>query len=382
MERKLHSQTFMDELVFANLRARPVRSASSIFGIALGVVLILVTVGLARGMLASSGEREGNLAAELLFLPPSGLGAGVTTAPLTLPVAYARAIVEMPGVSAATPVARYVRSGARGIGFELIEGVAFEADGALASYPEVTGIRIVRGRAPRGEGEILVDSQRARDPETRLGGSLELLGIAFEVVGVYEPEVGARVKMPLATMQSLLGAPDRCSWILVKVAPGASSEEIARAIDLRFPGNQIVFTRDIPGMWARGIPSLEVFLNLVIALSITISGLTIFLSLYTAVTERTREIGILKSMGGSKGFILWTIESEALLLSLLGIALGGMVTLVARWLIMSRTSLVVELAPSWVLATAALAILGGMTGALYPALKAAHQDPVEALSYE
>jgi putative ABC transport system permease protein len=49
---------------------------------------------------------------------------------------------------------------------------------------------------------------------------------------------------------------------------------------------------------------------------------------------------------------------------------------------MSRTSLIVELAPSWVAATAALAILGGMAGALYPALKAARQDPVEALSYE
>lgn len=372
----------MDELVFGNLRARPVRSASSIFGIALGVVLILVTVGLARGMLASSGQREGNLAAELLFLPPSGLGAGVTTAPLTLPIAYARAIIAMPGVAAATPVARYVRSGARGIGFELIEGVAFQTEGDLASYPEVTGIRIARGRLPREDQEILVDSQRARDPETRLGARLELLGAPFEVVGVYEPEVGARVKMPLASMQSLLGASDRCSWILVKVAPGASPEEIARAIDGRFPGNQIVFTHDIPGMWARGIPSLQVFLNLVIALSVTISGLTIFLSLYTAVTERTREIGILKSMGGSKRFILVLIESEALVLSLLGVVLGGMVTLVVRWLILSRTSLIVELAPSWVLATAALAILGGMAGALYPALKAANQDPVEALSYE
>jgi putative ABC transport system permease protein len=372
----------MDELVFGNLRARPVRSASSIFGIALGCVLILVTVGLARGMLASSGQREGNLAAELLFLPPSGLGAGVTTAPLTLPVAYARALVGMSGVLASTPVARYVRSGARGIGFELIEGVAFDSEEALASYPEVTGIRVVRGRLPRGDREILVDSQRARDPETRLGAALELLGVSFEVVGVYEPEVGARVKMPLESMQTLLGAPDRCSWILVKVAPGASAEEVAKAIDARFPGNQIVFTRDIPGMWARGIPSLQVFLNLVIALSVTISGLTIFLSLYTAVTERTREIGILKSMGGSKRFILFLIESEALVLSLLGVALGGLVTLVTRWLILSRTSLIVELAPSWVLATAVLAIAGGMGGALYPALKAANQDPVEALSYE
>jgi putative ABC transport system permease protein len=368
--------------VFANLRARPVRSASTIFGIALGVVLILLTVGLARGMLASAGEREGNLAAELLFLPPSGLGAGMTTAPLTLPVAYARALIDTPGVAAATPVARYVRNGARGIGFELIEGAMFESEEDLASYPDVTGIHIVRGRAPEGDGELIVDSERARDPETSLGSRFELLGKEFEVVGIYEPEVGARVKMPLASMQSLLGSPDRCSWILVKVASGAAPETVARDIEARFPGNQIVFTRDIPGMWARGLPSLEVFLDLVIALSITISGLTIFLSLYTAVTERTREIGILKSMGGSKRFILWMIESEALVLAIVGMVLGGIVTVVAKSLIMSRTSLIVELAPSWVLATACLAILGGLGGALYPALKAAHQDPVEALSYE
>jgi putative ABC transport system permease protein len=372
----------MEDLVLANLRARPVRSASSVFGIALGVVLILLTVGLARGMLASSGEREGNLNAELLFLPPSGLGAGVTTAPLTLPVGYARAIRGIEGVAEVSPVARYVRSGARGIGFELIEGVALARDEEIASYSDLTGIRVVRGRTLSGQNEILVDASRARDPETVLGARVELLGESFEVVGVYEPEVGARVKMPLAKMQSLLGAPDRCSWILVKVEAGASAEAVARAIDERFPGNQVVFTRDIPGMWARGIPSLTVFLNVVVALSVTISGLTIFLSLYTAVTERTREIGILKSMGGSKGFILWTIESEAMVLSLLGIALGGAVTVILRWLIMARTSLVVELAPSWLLGTAGLAVLGGMAGALYPALKAAHQDPVEALSYE
>ncbi len=81
----------MDNLVLANLVARPIRSLSSVIGIALGVVLILVTVGLARGMLLSSGQREGNVQAELVFLPPNGLGAGVTMSPLTLPVAYAEA---------------------------------------------------------------------------------------------------------------------------------------------------------------------------------------------------------------------------------------------------------------------------------------------------
>jgi putative ABC transport system permease protein len=372
----------MDNLVLANLRARPLRAATSVSGISLGVVLILVTVGLARGMLLSSGEREGNLKAEIVFLPPSGFGAGVTTAPLTLPIGYAEAIEKVSGVAATTPVARYVRSGARGLGFELIEGVDFEARGALSSYPEVTGLTLYRGRLPRRPHELLVDRQRAMDPETGLGASLELLGEQFQVVGVYEPEVGARLKMPLSSMQELLGAKERCSWILVGLEEGASAETVALDIEKQFPGNQIIFTRDIPGMWAQGIPSLKVFLNVVIALALCISGLTIFLALYTAITERTREIGILKAMGGSKKFIVGVIQTEALVLAGFGVVLGGLVSLAIRWGIMTFTSLVVQFEWQWVLASASMAVVGGVLGALYPALKAARQDPVEALSYE
>ena len=372
----------MDHLVLANLVARPIRSLSSVVGIALGVVLILVTVGLARGMLLSSGQREGNLQAKLVFLPPNGLGAGVTMSPLTLPVAYAEAIATLDGVEATTPVARYVRGGARGIGFELIEGIAFEGDTELASYAEVTGLALAKGRRPEGSHELIVDQQRASDPETQLGAKIDILGETFEVVGVYEPEVGARMKMPLATMQELLGASERASWILIKTAATASVDAVASRIEAKFPGNQIVFTRDIPGMWAQGVPSLRVFLNVVIGLAVFISTLTIFLALYTAITERTREIGILKSMGGSKSFIVGAIETEAFVLSILGIGLGALTATVIKWGVMTYTSLIVQFEWQWLLAAALLAVLGGTLGALYPALKAAHQDPVEALSYE
>ena len=371
----------MDNMVLANVLARPIRSLSSVAGIALGVVLILVTVGLARGMLLSSGEREANLKAELVFLPPSGFGAGVSTNPLTLPVAYADAIQEMPGVAATTPVARYVRAGARGIGFELIEGIEVRP-ASTASYPDVTGLVIAEGRMPSGPHELIVDRQRSADPETRLGAKLTLLGEEFEVVGVYEPEVGARMKIPLETMQELLGADGRASWILVQTEPGFSLEAVADAIETRFQGNQIVFTRDIPGMWAQGIPSLKVFLNIVVALAVCISSLTIFLALYTAITERTREIGILKAMGGSKSFIVSMIETEALVLSGLGIGLGGLIAFVIKWGVITHTSLIVRFEWQWLLTASLLAILGGTLGALYPAMKAACQDPVEALSYE
>ena len=183
-------------------------------------------------------------------------------------------------------------------------------------------------------------------------------------------------------MQELLGASDRASWILVQIETIASVEAVAAAIEAQFPGNQIVFTRDIPGMWAQGIPSLNVFLNIVIARAVFISTLTIFLALYTAITERTREIGILKSMGGSKPFIVGIIESEAFILSILGIGFGWLVALGIKWGIVTYTSLIVQFEWQWVLAAASMAVLGGSLGALFPALKAAHQDPVEALSYE
>ena len=83
--------------------------------------------------------------------------------PLSLPVAYAAALGKLDGVQATTPVGRYVRSGAGGIGFELVEGIEFEPTDAHQSYSEITGMRVVEGRAPEGDREIVIDRQRAAD---------------------------------------------------------------------------------------------------------------------------------------------------------------------------------------------------------------------------
>jgi putative ABC transport system permease protein len=108
----------------------------------------------------------------------------------------------------------------------------------------------------------------------------------------------------------------------------------------------------------------------------------ILLAMYTTITERTREIGILKSLGASKSYIVTTIEREAVTISLIGVVVGTVLALAAGWLIERFTTLQLEFHWTWILRAALIGIAAGAVGALYPALRAANQDPVKALSYE
>jgi putative ABC transport system permease protein len=80
--------------------------------------------------------------------------------------------------------------------------------------------------------------------------------------------------------------------------------------------------------------------------------------------------------------VAWVIEQEALAVSVLGVLLGVVLTLAARFVVMRTTTLTVDIEPKWLVVSLVIGLLGGTLGALYPALRAARQDPVDALSYE
>jgi putative ABC transport system permease protein len=120
----------------------------------------------------------------------------------------------------------------------------------------------------------------------------------------------------------------------------------------------------------------------VIGLGLVISVLVILLAMYTTIIERTREIGILKSLGASKRFIVMTIEKEAALISAMGVLLGFVVAVIGKFAIEANTRLLIDLQPRWLFISAVIGILGGLIGAIYPAARAANLDPVEAISYD
>jgi putative ABC transport system permease protein len=183
-------------------------------------------------------------------------------------------------------------------------------------------------------------------------------------------------------MQDQEGAEGRASAILVAVNDPAQQDEVAARIRERFPDEQIIFTRDLPEIYASGVPALNIFIKVVVGVATAISMLVILLAMYTTVTERTRQIGILKALGMSKTGIAWVIEQEAILVSLLGVTVGVIFTFVARLGVMRTTTLVVEIEPRWIAIALLVGLVGGSVGALYPAVRAARQDAVDALSYE
>lgn len=169
--------------------------------------------------------------------------------------------------------------------------------------------------------------------------------------------------------------------ILVKCQNPDDEALVAQRIKDRNEEFRIFFTRELPDLFATGFAGFNVFLNLVAGLAAVISMLVILLTMYTTVTERTRQIGILKSLGASKLLIAGVIEKEALTISALGV-IGGLVVVVVARALLIRRGLAIELEPGYIIGAAIAGLLSGLLGALYPAMRAANQDPVDALSYE
>src|SRR5205085_5800363 len=136
-------------------------------------------------------------------------------------------------------------------------------------------------------------------------------------------------------------------------------------------------------MTITSLPGLSTFINVVIGVAVIIGFIVIFQAMYTAVMERTREIGILKSLGAGKLYIINVILRETVLLTLIGIALGIGISFAARSGIHAKFPLLpVLITRGWIINAAVIAMIGSVLGAIYPAIKAARKDPIDALAYE
>ncbi len=365
-----------NSLIVANILHRPMRTFISILAVAIQVTLVLLVVGITTWVRVDSARRQEGIGADILLRGSNAQVFSLSATPLSIKIKGVLDKVE--GVKVVAPVlVQTTTSGA----FSQIYGID------LQSYSDLSGgFSYLKGTPFERPFDVIIDDLHARNNRLSVGDKVQLLAHDFRVSGIVEPGKGARIYIPIKTMQNLMDAPDKASQFYIKVTdPGQTEAVVQRIKSISGLSDYTVMAikEYISQIANASFPALDIFIKVMITIACLIGFLVIYLSMYTTVTERTREIGILKSLGASKAFIVNTILRESLLLSALGILLGFGFTFLAKQVIVSTLpTLSVLITVSWILKASLLALIAGVLGGFYPSVRAASQDPIAALSYE
>ena len=364
------------KMVIANLLHRPARTIISILAVGLEVGMVLLVVGMTTGMLNETSKRIEGVGADILVQPPgSSFLLGVTNAPMPIKIGDLLG-QRVPHVLHVVPV--LVMFNVSG-GVNLVFGINLE------QFKEVTGGFAYHAGGPfTGPNDILVDDLYARGNHLSVGKTVNLFNRSFRVAGIVEHGKGARLFIPLVTAEELSGTQDKASIFFVKCTDPGYIDDVVDGIRQVLPKYEVRSIPEYTSLYtSNNLPALDSFIAAMISVALGIGFLVIFLSMYTTITERTREIGILKSLGASKTYIMEVILREAGILCLVGILAGEAGTVVVRRLFETYfPTLYILLTPQWELYAALLSVAGALLGAAYPALRAASLDPVDALAYE
>lgn len=364
----------INKLIISNILYRPVRTALSALAVAMEVAMVMLFVGLAHGLVNDSARRQEGVGADVM-VQPSSSSFLLAFSQSPMPLKIGDRIAQLPHVLAVAPTLILFNTGA----LSMIYGID------LDSFTRVSGSFAYHSGGPFTKPyDLLVDDLYAKSKHLKVGQTVTLLNHQFYVCGIIEHGKGARLYIPLQTAEDLQQVQDKATIFWVKCTEPSYADSVAGAIRQLLPGYQITSVQEWKTlMTSNNIPGLTVFTTVIIIIAVGIGFLVIFLSMYTTITERTREIGILKSLGASKGYIIAVILREACLLSAVGILAGYGVAVIIRKIILANfPTMAIELTVLWAVYAAVLAIAGSMLGAFYPAMRAAQLDPVDALAYE
>ncbi len=247
------------------------------------------------------------------------------------------------------------------------------------------GFKYIAGGPFREPDDIIVDQFYANQNGLKVGSTVKLMNHDWRVCGIVEPGKLARIVLPRARLQDLAAATGKLSQIFVKLDDPANTNRSSPSLKQKLPDYPMYSIEELTSLYSvSNVPGLSAFIGVIIGLSIVVGFLVVFLSMYTAVLERTREVGILKALGASPAYVLNIIFRETVLLAVVGALFGILLTYGSRWAIMTLVpaSLTQKIVPDWWPIAGLIAVFGALLGAMYPAWKAARQDAIEALSYE
>lgn len=335
--------------------------------------MILTLVGISYGTLDEAARRARGVGADIWVRPPGAAVMSFSTSPMDQD--FLPFFMKQPHVTFATGTLVQPLSG-----LDSLTGVD------LADFDKLSGgFRFLKGGPFQHDDDVIVDEYYAREKKLGVDSTIELMNHLWRVSGIFESGKLARVCAQLTVLQTLTGSRRKLSQIYLKVDDSKRAQSVVDDLRAKLPGYFIHTMEEATSyLTINSVGLLRNFIGVVIGLAVVVGFIVVSMAMYTAVLERTRDIGILKALGASSGYILELLFRETLVIAIIGTVLGIAMTYGTQWLMMHAvpTSLTQETVYKWWPIAAAISITGALLGAIFPGWKAVKQDVIQALSYE
>ena len=383
--------------ILRELSRRKLRTSLTITGITIGIWALVVFSSLANQINGLVGMGSEYFADKIVVTDGMAFG----SSPMRLD--DVEIIAGLDGVGAVQPKVEIPWDPDPAIGFGAPDFLVGTIPGADAGF-ETSTLELATGRQLIAEdtGNVVVlGSTIARKYGVVAGGTVDIRGESFEVLGTLQPTLSSPDTngfIPLSTAQALylgdlpplvaesLQADELANQIVVFPEVGADPTTVAAAIEAAVENSATMTGAE----FSKTVGATTVIFNAIIigvaAISLIVGGLSVINTMAMSVAERTREIGIRRAIGGSRRRIVRELVAEAgvigLLGGLIGLGLGAAVVVLVNEAGRSSGTVLFDLTAQTAAFAVGFSTILGMVAGIIPAWTAARLDPVSALRYE